>query len=98
MAKKYGHPGSSGLAQSGGKNSTFGGGKGGTKESRTSTNDRRIGKLTVNGLSASVRTVTGSKAMTAFFKRVGKPPPMRGGGMTNTVQPTIRRPVRRGSS
>jgi hypothetical protein len=100
MAKgkgQYGHPGSSGQAQSGGRNTTFGGGKGGTAESRGVTQGRKIarGRLN-NGLGYNVRTEGGSSTLKPESFHVGQPPPLRGGDSTKTKKVTIRKPVRGG--
>lgn len=61
------------VAQSGGKNSTFGGGKGGTKESKTSTKDRVIGKgKNARGLTVTARSETGDKALVRGSGRAAK--------------------------
>lgn len=100
MAKKgrFGHPGSSGLAQSGGINQTFGGGKGGTAASKKATHDGKRGTTRLNnGLDATIRNEPGDNARVKQTGLIGKPPPIRGGD--STKRPTkivIRRPVRGG--
>lgn len=89
MARK----GRTSLAQSGGKNSTFGGGKGGTKFSRGVTVGRRIGFTTIRGLRAAIRTEGGNNNPARQTGRVGHPPPLRTGGK-KLVKATVRRPVR----
>lgn len=102
MAKKgsYGHPGSSGLAQSGGRNTTFGGGKGGTATFKADTNQRRIGGGVNNaGLDYSVRTEGGGKSLKPASFHVGAPPPLRGGeSATKTVKVKVRKPIRGGAA
>ena len=99
MAKKgkYGHPGSSGLAQSGGINKTFGGGKGGTAASRKSTTDRKIGSGRMNnGLQYNIRSMGGDKAMVGDTPTVGAPPPVTAQGAKAKPKVAIRPPVRKG--
>lgn len=100
MAKKtgkYGHPGSSGLAQSGGINKTFGGGKGGTAASRKSTTSRvtTTGVLN-NGVGYRVRTTGGDDQKTSLGARIGQPPPLRGSGPKDP-KVKVHNPVRKGS-
>jgi len=99
MAKKgkYGHPGSSGQAQSGGINHTFGGGKGGTKGTRRSTTDRKIGSGRLNnGLDYSVRSPGGDNAITPDNPRVGAPPPVVANGARAKAKVAVRPPIRKG--
>lgn len=88
MAKKsgkYGHPGSSSQAQSGGINSSFGGGKGGTDQSRGVTQGRKIGTGRLNnGLNYNVRTEGGNKTLKPDSFKVGEPPPVHPGGSAGT--------------
>lgn len=97
MAKKgkYGHPGSSGLAQSGGINKTFGGGKG---PSSPVTQGRKVGSGRLNnGLNYNVRSDGGDDSMTPFSGRIGTPPPIRGNG-EKKAKVAIRKPSRGGAA
>jgi hypothetical protein len=102
MAKKgkTGHPGSSGLAQSGGINHTFGGGKGGTAQSKPVTRGRKIGGGTTNaGLHYTTRTEGGNSTLVPKSFSVGGPPPLHGGsavGKTKKVK--VQKPFRGGST
>lgn len=110
MAKKAGAAGKgfsggggggNGFAQSGGKNSTFGGGKGGTRETKQVTQGKKIGKGTLNnGLKYNVRTEGGSATLLPETFRVGAPPPVHPGGdhATKTRKVTIKKPQTRGGS
>lgn len=103
MAKKKssGHPGSSGLAQSGGRNTTFGGGKGGTKLTKGVTQGRKIGKGVLNsGLDYTVRTEGGDKTLTSQGFHVGAPPPVHPGGKgaTGIHKVKVQKPVTGGGS
>ena len=95
----YGHPGSSGQAQSGGINKTFGGGKGGTAQTKGTTQGRKIGSGRLNnGLGYNVRTEGGDKTMTGFKGTAGKTPPLSGGkSATKTKNVKVRQPNRGGS-
>lgn len=97
--KKYGHPGSSGLAQSGGKNTTFGGGKGGTPESRKATAERKVssGKLN-NGLSYNIRTESGDNARVKRTGVIGHPPPLMTHSGTKITKVHVRKPFRAGGN
>lgn len=104
MAKgksKTGHPGSSGLAQSGGRNTTFGGGKGGTPLSKGVTKDRKIGSGRLNnGLEYTTRSTGGNSTLVPKTFRVGPPPPLHPGGKgsTATRKVKVQIPPRGGSS
>lgn len=102
MAKgkgKYGHPGDAGLAQSGGINHTFGGGKGGTAQSKPVTRGRRLGGGTTNaGLQYNTRTEGGNNALVPKSFRVGGPPPLHAGGpTTKTKKVKVQKPSRGGA-
>lgn len=79
MARGYSKRGVS-LAQSGGINHTFGGGKGGTKQSKVVTRGRIIGRTTWNGLSVAIRSPFGNLTTRRSTGKAGAPPPVRGGG------------------
>jgi len=101
MAKgnKYGHPGSSGLAQSGGRNTTFGGGKGGTAASRKSTTERKVGSTKLNnGLRANIRTESGDNARVKRTGSIGAPPPLMTHSGTKISKVKVQKPARGGSS
>lgn len=97
----YGHPGSSGFAQSGGRNTTFGGGKGGTAASRTSTSNKKEGTGSQNGVNRyTIRSESGDSAKTTLKGKVGGPPPVHAGGdghATAIVRPHQRKPFLKGS-
>ncbi len=97
MAKKSKR--STSLAQSGGINKTFGGGKGGTALSKPVTKGRRIGTgKTNNGLDYNIRTEGGNATLVPARFKAGKTPPLSGGGAaTKTVPVTIKKPFRQGS-
>jgi hypothetical protein len=87
-----GLPGSAGgrsskQAQSGGRNTTFGGGKGGTKLSRDVTKGGSRGK-NVNGagLSYTIRSTGGDKTLESQSFRVGGTPPQTAGGLQKPIQ------------
>jgi hypothetical protein len=91
------------LAQSGGRNTTFGGGKGGTKLSRGVTADKKIGSGTQNGVNRYTIRATGGNDTPAKGKRkrAGAPPPVHAGGAgmaTAIVRPKQLPPVLRGST
>lgn len=92
--------GGNGLAQSGGINHTFGGGKGGTEQSRGVTSERKLGSGRLNnGLDYTVRSTGGNATLKPKSFHVGMPPPIHTGGVeTKTKKVTIRKPVRKGSS
>lgn len=84
-----------GTAQSGGKNHTFGGGKGGTKLTRGVTFGRKIAKGRFNsGTNYNLRTDGGDNTLGGFSSHVGSPPPVHPGGKgaTKTRFPRIRQP------
>lgn len=94
----YGHPGSSGQAQSGGINKTFGGGKGGTAASKKATNERKVGRGTLNnGLNYNIRKEAGDNAPVGQTGKIGSPPPLRG-GPPKQAKVNVRKPTRKGSS
>lgn len=94
MAKKRGVS----LAQSGGINKTFGGGKGGTKSSKPVTQGRKVGSGTLNnGLNYNIRSDGGDDSMTPFSGRVGTTPPLRA-GTKKEAKVTVRKPARGGSA
>lgn len=96
MAKKgsYGHPGSSGFAQSGGVNQSFGGGKG---PNSPVTQGRRIGEGRLNnGLNYNVRSDGGDDAMTPFKGSAGSTPPQRG-NPSSKAEVKVHKPSRGGS-
>jgi len=93
MAKKKGMsglPGSAGkgqIAQSGGKNHTFGGGKGGTRLSREVTKGRAIDRgRNSAGLDYTVRSPGGDKTMLREGFHVGGTPPQTTGGDQSSIQ------------
>jgi hypothetical protein len=92
--------GGTSLAQSGGKNTTFGGGKGGTAQTRLATANKREGTgQTANGAKYAIRSAAGDDAPVGGKPRVGGPPPLRGGkGMQAIVKPKALKPVLRGST
>jgi hypothetical protein len=87
------------LAQSGGINHTFGGGKGGTAQSKPVTAGRKIGGGRTNaGLDYNVRTEGGSKTLVPGKFHVGTPPPLHGGdAASKTVKVKVQKPLRGGS-
>jgi hypothetical protein len=97
MAKKKG----SGLAQSGGKASTFGGGKGGTKLSKGVTSSRTIDRARNSaGLDVAIRSPEGDLSMVRESFRVGGTPPQTTGGDQTSIKSKrkVRGPSRGGSS
>jgi len=87
------------LVQSGGKASSFGGGKGGTKLSRGATAFRKIGSGVMNnGLRYNVRSNGGNLTLGGFRGRIGRPPKLNPGTnhATKTRKITVRRPEYRG--
>lgn len=104
MAKKKGKKAFSGsggasgtgLAQSGGINHTFGGGKGGTAQTKPVTQGRKVGSGRLNnGLNYNVRSDGGDDSMTPFKGKIGTTPPLRG-KPAKTVPVTVRPPAYRG--
>lgn len=96
MAKsKYGgYSGGVSPAQSGGRDHTFGGGRGGTKQTRGSTFGRRIGTAIRNGLTVAIRSDTGNNTMRAMKGTVGHPPPVMGGPAVGKLRKRkIQKPV-----
>lgn len=99
MAKKSNHPGSSGLAQSGGINHSFGGGKGGTKNSKGVTAGRKIGGGTnIAGLRYTTRTEGGNNTLVRKGYSVGAPPPLNPPGDIQNAKVRIHRPSRGGAA
>jgi hypothetical protein len=93
MAKRKG----TSLAQSGGINHTFGGGKGGTSQSKGVTQGRKIGKGKLNnGLNYNVRTEGGSSTLKSASFHVGPPPPVHA-GQAPTTKVKIQKPIRGGA-
>jgi hypothetical protein len=94
MAKKKGVS----LAQSGGINKTFGGGKGGLGSARNATTERKTGgggELN-NGLHYNIRSAGGDDALTSGKGgSIGKTPPLRGGGI-KTSKVKVQKPARGG--
>lgn len=93
--------GGNGLAQSGGINHTFGGGKGGTPRSKKATNDKVEGSGRLNnGLHYSVRNPAGDQARVPQTGKIGSPPPVHPGGKgaTKTVKVKIDGPGYGGGS
>lgn len=83
------------LAQSGGKNSSFGGGKGGTALTRGVTSGAKLGRGMFNsGTSYNIRGDGGNATRVPFKGRVGKPPPVHPGGkgITQIIKSKIRKP------
>lgn len=100
MAKKgkYGHPGSSGQAQSGGINHTFGGGKGGTAASKKSTRNPVIGSTKLNnGLTATIRNEAGNNARVRQTGLIGMPPPITTGAADHKTRINVRKPHKGGA-
>lgn len=105
MAKKkasglYGQQTGVSLAQSGGRNTTFGGGKGGVPLSKGVTHDKTIDHGRLNsGTGYTLRADTGNNTPYPAKRTVGKPPPVHPGGkgVTKIIKPTIRRPAVGGS-
>lgn len=105
MAKAKGSKfrGGTSLAQSGGKNTTFGGGKGGTPLSRNVTKNQAEGSGLQGGFNRyTVRTEGGNNtAMKVARKKAGAPPPVHPGDsqqVTGIVRPKQLPPVLRGST
>lgn len=99
MARKTGVS----LAQSGGRNTTFGGGKGGTKLTRGVTADKKLGSGTQNGVNRyTIRSAGGNATpIKGVRKRAGAPPPVHPGDskqVTGIVRPKQLPPVLRGST
>lgn len=92
--------GGNGLAQSGGINRTFGGGKGGQAKLKADTAGRKIGTgRMANGLTYAVRVLGGNFSRAPFKGTVGSPPPLRGGPATTRIKRvTVRGPHIRGGS
>jgi hypothetical protein len=79
--------GSSRKAQSGGKNTTFGGGKGGTKLSRNVTKGgvRGSGRNGA-GLDYNIRSSGGDATLATTGFHVGSTPPQMSGGLQKPIQ------------
>lgn len=91
------------LAQSGGKNTTFGGGKGGTPLTRNVTKSQSEGSGMQGGFNRyTIRTEGGdSTEMKIARKRAGAPPPVHPGDsqqVTGIVRPKQLPPTLRGST
>jgi hypothetical protein len=92
---------SSGLAQSGGKNTTFGTSGGGTKQTKGVTAGASEGTGTNGaGLQYTIRSSGGDKTTTPWKGTVGGTPPQMSGGLQPPIQSLrkIRPPTRGGSS
>lgn len=87
------------LAQSGGINRTFGGGKGGTAQSKPVTKGRKIGSGKMNnGLNYNVRTEGGNATLVPAKFKAGKTPPLSGGSAgTKIHEIKVRPPFKQGS-
>jgi hypothetical protein len=93
--------GSSKQAQSGGRNTTFGGGKGGTPLSKNVTKGAKIGSgVNGAGLDYTIRTQGGQNTLASASFRVGGTPPQTTGGLQKPIQSLRRilKPPRGGSS
>lgn len=95
--------GGTSLAQSGGRNTTFGGGKGGTPLSKNVTKGQSEGTGMQGGFNKyTIRTEGGdSTEMKVARKRAGAPPPVHPGDSTQVTgirKPKILPPVLRGST
>lgn len=91
------------LAQSGGRNTTFGGGKGGTPLSRNVTKGQAEGTGKQGGFNQyTIRTEGGNNTeMKVARKRAGAPPPVHPGDsqqVTGIVRPRQLPPTLRGST
>lgn len=96
-----GYKGGKSPAQSGGRNTTFGGGKGGTAQSKKATKEPKIGKGRLNnGLQYNVRNPAGNGARVGQTGSIGAPPPVFPGDkhFTKTKKVTVRKPGRAGSA
>lgn len=94
---KYGPKGGVSQAQSGGRDHTFSGGKGGGGVwGHGATAGRKIGNALRNGLRVAIRTETGNQTLRPMKGRAGNPPPVRGntGGALRKIK--IQKPVRGG--
>ena len=88
-------------AQSGGRNTTFGGGKGGTAESRKATKEPKVGSGRLNnGLAYNIRNEAGDNARVKQTGGIGHPPPVHPGGSAGTKikRVGIRKPFRAGGN
>lgn len=92
--------GSSRQAQSGGKNTTFGGGKGGTKLTRDVTKGGARGRgVNGAGLDYTIRSSMGDKTLASSKETVGGSPPLTSGGLQKPIQSMRRvRPAPRAGS
>jgi hypothetical protein len=93
--------GSSKQAQSGGKNTTFGGGKGGTPLSKQVTKGAVRGKgVNGVGLDYNIRSTGGDATLQPQTFRAGATPPQHTGGLQKPVQSLRKQrpPYRAGSS
>jgi hypothetical protein len=93
--------GSSKQAQSGGRDTSFGGGKGGTKLTKGVTAGNKRGQgVDGAGLTYNIRNAGGDKTLQSQVGKVGGTPPQTTGGLQKPVQSLrrIRPPVRGGSS
>lgn len=90
---KYGGYNGPNPAQAGGRNSTFGGGKGGTKYTKGTTQGRKIGNAMRNGLKVAIRTETGDATRVASTGGVGHPPPIMGHTGGKLRKRKIQKPV-----
>lgn len=92
--------GSSGLAQSGGRATTFSGGTGGTPLSKNVTRGGSEGTgVNGSGIPYTVRSSGGDKTATPWRGKVGGTPPQVTGGLQKPIQ-TLRKtrpPVKAGS-
>lgn len=95
MAKSKGF----GLAQSGGRNRTFGGGKGGTPLTQGTSAGKSEGATHLgNGTSATIRAAAGDASPRKLKGRAGAPPPVNPPGNPVTFnKPHALPPVLRGS-
>lgn len=92
--------GSSKQAQSGGRNTTFGGGKGGTKLTKNVTKGATRGSgVNSAGLTYNIRSSMGDKTLDPASFKVGGTPPQTTGGLQQPIQNLrkIRPPVKGGS-
>lgn len=93
--------GSSKQAQSGGRNTTFGGGTGGTKLSKNVTKGATVGKgVNGVGLDYNIRNSGGDTTRDPASFRVGGTPPQTSGGLQKPIQSLrrVRPPTVAGSS
>jgi hypothetical protein len=93
---KYGPKRGVSVAQSGGRDHTFSGGKGGTKGTRASTAGRVVARTVRNGLKVAVRSPIGDLTMRRATGGVGKPPPILGTARGKLSKIKIQKPVRGG--